>query len=296
MTPEEKPMSGTHSVTSGTQGARGALLVMLAGVVWSFAGLLAKWVPWSAWSIIGGRALVAVLFFGLARRSFVPRFSGGVWLGALGVMLTSSLFILANKLTSAANAIVLQYAMPIVVIFASWLFYRQKPGRIDLLASAIALAGILLCFLGGLGRGSLPGDLVALSTAFTFALVFFAARFPDTDPMDYTYLGTLLNCLFLLYVPFDPQFSLGASGLVGILLMGLCLGGGYILFSAGMRTRVHPVTASIVANVEPVLNPLWAFLFLRENPGTPSLLGAALVILSVSVYALLKGRSRQAAE
>ena len=96
-------------------------------------------------------------------------------------MLTSSLFILANKLTSAANAIVLRYAMPIVVIFASWLFYRQKPGRIDLLASAIAFWASS-CASWAAWAARLLGDLVALSTAFTFALVFFAARFPRHRP------------------------------------------------------------------------------------------------------------------
>ncbi len=72
--------------------------------------------------------------------------------------------------------------------------------------------------------------------------------------------------------------------------MGICLAAGYSFFTAGMRTTVHPVTASIVANVEPVLNPLWTFIFLGENPGLYSILGAALVILSVSVYGVVKAR------
>ena len=268
----------------------GAFLIILASVAWSFAGVLSKWAPWSAFSLVGSRALVTTIVLGLSRKSFRPAFSRGTWLGALGVMVTSTLFIIANKLTTAANAIVLQYAMPIVVILGAWLIWGQKPGKVDILACLLALGGVLLCFVGGFGRGSLLGDSLALITAFTYALVFFAARLPDTDPLSYTYLGNLLGTLWLFYIPFDPNFVFTAQAVLAALAMGVCLAAGYYFFTAGMRTGVHPVTASIVANVEPVLNPFWAFLFLGENPGPYSILGAALVILSVSVYGVIKAR------
>jgi drug/metabolite transporter (DMT)-like permease len=275
----------------GKNGINGALLILLCGVVWSFGGVLNKWIPWSAFSIIGGRSILAALIFGLYRGSFKPRFTRGTWLGGLGVMVTSALFIIATKLTSAANAIVLQYAMPIVVIFASWVIYKQKPKRLDVTASLIVLFGILLCFLGGLGGGSLLGDALALLSAFTFAVVFFAARMPDTDPADYTYLGSLLNCVFLLFIPFDKGFTATPAAFLGILAAGLCLSGGYLLFTAGMRKQVSPVTASIMTNIEPILSPVWVFLFLGENPGPLSLLGSLLVIVTISVYGIMKSKA-----
>ena len=274
---------------SNDQG-KGAIYIILASVAWSFAGVLSKWAPWSAFSLVGARALVTVIVFGISRKSFKPVFSKGTWLGAIGVALTSALFIIANKLTTAANAIVLQYAMPIVVILGSWIFWGQKPGKVDVTAMLLTLGGVVLCFVGGFGRGSLLGDSIALFTAFTFALVFFAARLPDTDPMNYTFLGNLICSLFLFYIPFDPHFVINAQALLSALAMGICLAGGYYFFTAGMRSKVHPVTASIVANVEPVLNPFWTFLFLGENPGPYSVIGAALVILSVSVYGVVKAR------
>ena len=144
------------------KGPGGAALVIFACVAWSFSGLLSKWVPWSALSIIGARALMTATVFAFSRRTFRPKFGRGTWLGALGVMGSSVLFIIANKLTTAANAIVLQYAMPVVVILASWVFWGQKPGALDIAASLIAMGGILLCFMGGFGRGSLLGDALAL--------------------------------------------------------------------------------------------------------------------------------------
>lgn len=274
----------------------GAAYIILASLAWSFAGVLSKWAPWSAYSIIGARAIFAALVFGLVRGSFIPSLTRGNLIGGFAVAVTSILFILANKLTSAANAIVLQYAMPVVVILGYWVFRGQRPGRLDITAGLFVMLGVVLCFMGGFGRGALLGDSLALLSAFTFALVFFAARMKDADPLDYTYLGSLLSSLFLLYLPFDSKLTLSFPAILAVLLMGACLTLGYLLFTAGMRARVHPVTASILANVEPVMNPVWAFLFLGENPGIYSLLGAALVLASVSLYSLFKARrERQAA-
>ena len=277
---------------SGGIMGKGAVYIVLASLVWSFAGVLSKWAPWSAYSIIGARALFTAVFFGFVRKSFKPSFSKGNLLGAFAVASTSILFIMANKMTSAANAIVLQYAMPVVVILGYWVFRGQKPGRLDIAASLCVLAGVALCFMGGLGRGAFWGDTVALISAFTYALVFFAARMPGADPADYTYLGNLVASLFLLYIPFDSGFTLSPSALLAVLLMGLCLSFGYFFFTAGMRAGIHPVTASILSNVEPVMNPLWAFVFLGENPGVVSLMGVALVLISVSVYNVMKTRQQ----
>jgi len=78
-----------------------------------------------------------------------------------------------------------------------------------------------------------------------------------------------------------------------VLLMGLSLTVGYLLFSQGLRTGVNPVTAAIVANVEPVLNPLWVYLVIGETPGPFTLLGAVLVLLSVTLYSVLKGKQER---
>lgn len=274
----------------------GALMIVLASISWSFAGMLGKWAPWGAFSLIGGRAIIAVSVFAIVRKRLTVKSSLGTWLGALGVMSTSALFIMANKMTTAANAIVLQYAMPIVVLLSCFVFFHQRPTRLDLSAMTLTLFGVVLCFMGGLKRGSLVGDILALMSAFTFALVFFAARMPNTNPLDYVYLGNLLSCLLLFAIPFDPSFTLKPQALLVVLAMGLCLAFGYLFFSKGMNSGVNPVVASIVANVEPVLNPFWTFLAVGENPGLFTLLGAALVLCSVTGYSLLKNRREKGRE
>ncbi len=271
----------------------GAVLIAMGCVAWSFSGVLGKWTPWGPLSIIGARALLAALAFGRLRGGYRIKPSKGTWLGALGVALTSLTFITANKLTTAANAIVLQYAMPAVVIMASWVLFKQRATKLDLVAAIVTMLGVALCFVSGLTVGNPLGDLLALLSAVTFSVVFFAARLPGTDPMDYSYLGNVLSCVCLLAIPFDPGFVLSWQALLAALLMGICLTTGYWLFSRGMQAGVSPITASIVANIEPVVNPIWVFLALGEKPGVFTLLGAALVLCSVTVYSVVSARRMQ---
>lgn len=273
-----------------TSTQKGMMFIFLASIAWSFSGVLGKWVPFGPLTIMGGRALMTTLFFALQRKSFRFVNNRGTWLGAVSIAATSLLFLIANKLTTSANAIVLQYAMPAVVILLSWVLYRQKPSRLDVLAALFVMVGVVLCFVSGLGGGTLIGDLIALLSAVSFALVYMAARMPRTDPMDYTYQGNLLSCLCLLTVPFDSAFSFNPSALFGVFLMGLALTFGYFFFSLGMKSDLNPVTASILSNLEPVLNPTWVFLAMGEKPGLYSIIGAFVVLGTVTVYGILKNR------
>lgn len=276
-------------VTTKQSALSGAIYIAAGCVAWSFAGVLGKWTPWGALSIIGVRALLATVAFGLLRGHWRVRPCRGTWLGALGVALTSLLFIVSNKLTTAANAIVLQYAMPAVVIVASAVVYKQRPSRLDTLATVMTMLGVALCFVSGLKAGNLLGDALALLSAATYALVFMAAR-TGANPMDYSYLGNMISCLCLLALPFDRNASLAWQPLLGVLLMGVCLTAGYYLFSRGMQAGVSPITAAIVANIEPVLNPIWVFLALGEAPGLFTLLGATLVLFTVTAYSVINAR------
>lgn len=266
----------------------GAIQVALGATCWSFAGVLGKWLPWNAFTINGLRSLVAVLLLALARRSFRVRLSRGTVLGALGVTLTSMLYMAAIKLTTSANAIVLQYAAPAFVILFCWLFYGQRPSLRSLISAALIMLGVVLCFADRMGGGHLLGNLLALASAVTFALVFFCARMPDTNPADYSYLGLLLCVPSAVCGFFDPAMSARPSEWLAILGLGVCLAGGYYFISAAMG-RVSPVFTVLLSNLEPVLNPIWVALFLPELgeiPGGMALVGSAIVLVTAAVYSL----------
>lgn len=275
---------------------RAVFLIFLAGVFWSFGGVLSKFAEWNAFTLSGARSVVAVLLLGLCRGSFRPVNTKATWLGAFGVVSTAVLFMAANKLTSAANTIVLEYAMPVFVVLYQVLIRREKIRRSEILAILAVLAGVILCFAQGLTGGGMLGNALALLSALTWAIVFLAARMPGCDVQSYTYQGNLLGCLCLLAAPFDGNFSVTPRSLLVALALGLALGLGYLCFSRGMGKNVSPVTAAVVANAEPVLNPFWCFLFLGENPGPLSLTGMAVVLIAVTVYSVLASKNRREAE
>ena len=266
----------------------GALQVALGAIFWSFGGVLSKWLPWNAFTINGIRSLLAALLLGLARGSFRVRLSRGNALGAVGVMLTSMLYMAAVKLTTSANAIVLQYAAPAFVILFCRLFYGQRPDRRSVITAALIMLGVVMCFADRMGGGRLAGNLLAILSAVTFALVFFCARMPDTNPADYSYLGLILCVPSAVFGFFDPAMSARPAQWLAVAGLGVCLAGGYWFVSAAMG-RVSPVFAVLLSNLEPVLNPIWVALFLPqlgEIPGGLSLLGAAVVLVTAAVYSL----------
>lgn len=271
----------------------GAIQVFLAALCWSFSGVFTKYLPWSSFTIIGMRSFTAVLALGLSRKSFKVRLSKGNILGALGMSATCVLFLTATKFTSSANAIVLQYAMPVVVIALCWMVYKQKPSVKDVVTSVFVLCGVILCSWEGLtgGGGKLLGDMLGLLSAFTYALVFFCAKLPNTDAREYSYLGAIMCLPFSAYAFFDPKMTVEPVHLLAVAVMGLCLAGGYFFISLSLK-NVSPVTSALLANLEPVLNPIWVFLFIGENPGRMSILGAAVVIITVTVYSLLKDKKQ----
>ena len=274
----------------------GAIQVALGAISWSFAGVLGKWLPWNAFTINGLRSLVAVILLGIARGSFRVRLSRGTLLGALGVMLTSALYMAAIKLTTSANAIVLQYAAPAFVILFCWLFYGQKPSLRSVITAALIMLGVVLCFADKMGGGRLTGNILAILSAVTFALVFFCARMPDTNPGDYSYLGLLMCVPSALFGFFDPAMSAQPAQWLAAVGLGVCLAGGYYFISAAMG-KVSPIFAVLLSNLEPVLNPIWVALFLPqlgEKPGGLALVGSAIVLVTAAVYSLTGDREQGA--
>ena len=266
----------------------GALQVALGAICWSFAGVLGKWLPWNALTINGIRSLVAAVLMGLSRRSFRVHFSKGTVLGALGVMLTSILYMAAMKLTTSANAIVLQYAAPAFVILFCWLFYGQNPSLRSVVTAALIMVGVVLCFVDKLGGGRLMGNILAILSAVTFALVFFCAKMPDTNPAEYSYLGLLLCVPTSLFGFYDPAMSADPRQWLAVIGLGLCLFGGYFFISAAMG-KVSPIFTVLLSNLEPVLNPIWVALFLPqlgEIPGGLALIGSLIVLVTAGAYSL----------
>lgn len=158
----------------------GTLCVFLAAVLYSIGGLCIKLIPWGGMAINGARTAIALVVIGgyLAVIRHPLRFNRWVAVGALSIFGTNAMFSVANKLTTAANVIVLQFTAPIFVILFSALFWRRKPGRLDLLACGVVFGGILFFFADSLEMGGGLGNVLALLSGVAYAGVFLMNELP----------------------------------------------------------------------------------------------------------------------
>ena len=141
--------------------------------------------------------------------------------GGTSVSVTSVLYVAANKLTTAANAVVLQYAMPLFVIAIDWLRDGKRPGLWDIITVLVIAAGIALCFANNLSGGRLIGNILALLSAGTYSVMFYISQNQKVDSLQFIYQGLLISSLGVLYIPFDPGFYITVR-IVGRFLAAAC--------------------------------------------------------------------------
>ncbi len=208
---------------------------------------------------------------------------------------TNILYSLANKLTTAGNTIILQFTAPIWVMVFSSLLLKKKPGRLDLVAAAFVFAGVICFFVDSLSSGHLTGDLLALLSGIFYAGVFMMNAREDSDSLSSVLVGMVLNVLTgLPFLIREQPFSAGMDVWGPVLILGFFqLGLAYVFLTEGL-VITPPVTASLISGIEPVLNPLLVAVFYGEMLTPLSLVGAAIVFLSVIGYNLLRLKQAEA--
>lgn len=273
-------------------GLAGPLAAFLSAFLFSFGGLVMKGIPWQPLTINGVRnavALVITLTYLRATRHRLV-FNRSVLLGAASMMLTTVLFCAANKMTTAANAILLQFTSPVFLILILWIFRGQRPKKRDAVMCLCVFAGILCFFVGGLTGGHLAGDGLALLSGVFYAVVFLSEDLPGGDAASAFFWGEVLSAAVgLPFLLGETVFTFPALG--GALGLGFIIGVGYILLSLSLKTT-PPVTATLMSAVEPVLNPTWVALLNGETMSPPSFAGFVVVLGSIVVYNLLLARKK----
>ncbi|HIV68922.1 MAG TPA: EamA family transporter [Candidatus Butyricicoccus stercorigallinarum] len=263
----------------------GPFMMLCAALLFSTGGVLCKYIPWSPLAINGVRSLFSALVFALYFRITHHKLKCNrtVLCGALCMTGVTTLFIVANKLTTAANAIILQYTAPVWIILFMALLFHVRPTRRDILTCAVVCAGILCFFLDSLSSGSLIGNIIAVISGVFYGGLFLLNRFPEGDALSSMVLGQVLS--FLLLAPtvvqetvFTPQVW-GAVFVMGFFQVGVA----YLCFSIGTK-YTNPVSASLIAGIEPILNPILVAIMWGETIAPLSLLGAAIVVAAILAY------------
>ena len=276
---------------------KSGLLVFLASVCFSTGGLFIKLIPWSPLAINGARNLIGAAVIGIyllvTRHRIV--FSRRVLIGALSMIGVTTFFAVANKLTTAANTIVLQFTAPVFVILFMAVIYRQKPGRADLLTCFLVLLGVVLFFVDGIQAGNLAGNVLAVLSGVCYAGVFMMNTGENADAISSCFLGQLTAGVLLTPLCFrETDFSLPVMAAVFALGV-IQVGGAYILLSIGIR-KTPPVTASLITGLEPIMNPLLVAAFYGERVTALSVIGCVIVVLTILAYNVWLAKGREGKE
>ena len=269
---------------------QGTVYVLLSAICFSLGGVLIKSIPWNSLSINMVRSVLSfILIFAYQRtqgRKFV--FNKMVLLGAVLNFVMALTFVMATKMTTAANAIVLQFTEPVFLILIVWIVYRQKPKKDAVLTCILVLCGIFCFFFESLTQVEWREISLQLCRSDLRRRVF-DQKIPGGDFESSLMVSHLIS--IVVGIPFLMRETVFTPTVWGyVLVLGIVqFGLSYVFLSRGLD-RVSPVTASLTSTIEPILNPILVAIFCGETIGVLSIFGAVLVIGSATVYNLRQAK------
>jgi DME family drug/metabolite transporter len=281
-------------VPSNPQKFSPLLFVVAAAVLWSTGGLFIKWTKISGLELSFGRSLLAAITVAI----FTRREGFGLnRVTALASVLYAALlllFVLATKQTTAANAIFLQYTAPVYLLIFEPLFYKEKFRSRDLVVVIACVAGMSLFFVGKLRPQDVSGNLLALASGLCFAFYFLLLRHSKSRAVNRAssvIYGNLLVVLIAAPAGLKVLPRMSSHDMLSVVYLGVVqIGLAYTLFTVAMAHGVRSLDAGIVGYIEPVLNPIWVYLILGEQPTRWALLGGAIIVTAVVCHTLIEAR------
>ena len=259
---------------------KGLLLLVGASVLWSFAGICIKGISWNSFAITGMRGLIAAGVLLLVIKK--PRLPRGKYqiLAMLSYVGLICMTVLATKLTTAANAILLQYTSPIYSAVLGYLVLNERVSKRDILSIAVLFAGLVVFLYDGLAGGHMLGNVVALGSGVCFgAMNVFMRADPQASPAQNVFWGNL--AAFVLMLPFFGRLEWTRVNIALILFMGVFqLGLAYVLYAFAIP-HVDALEATVITVLEPILNPAWVMLAGMEKPSVLTVVGGVIVLGAV---------------
>lgn len=259
--------------------------LVITAVLWSTSGLFVKILDWQPLAILAGRSLFAAVVFLIYLKRLPTRF--GLWqlLAALMFILTQFLFITSTKMTTAANSIFLQYTGPIYVVLLAYWLLGEKPSRTDYISMFVIFLGLTLFFADRLSPEGFYGNLLAILSGMTGAVMMVSFRAQkDGNPAESNLIAFLVTatCGF----PFILKETWTASSWLILAFLGIFqIGFAFIFFTKGIK-HIPALEANLIGTLEPVLNPIWVFLFYGESMGRFALVGGLVVLGGVIMSAV----------
>lgn len=269
---------------------RAILYLVVTAILWSLGGLLIKSVNSNPLAIAGVRSGISAILIIILNGRPKLNWSFAQIGAALAYSATVILFVIANKNTTAANAILLQYTAPVyVVVLSAWLL-KEKIRLLDVVTVFFAMGGMVLFFVDSISAKGMIGNIIAALSGVAFALfTIFMRMQKEGSPVESVLIGNVISAV--IGVPFLFSSMPDTKGWFCLVLLGLVqLGLPYILYSKAIK-HVTAVEASVIPILEPVLNPVWVFMLLGEKPGALAIIGGVIVIAAITGRCLISIRT-----
>ena len=277
----------------------GLVFVTASAVAWSTAGLFTRLISLNSstmlvWRGIFGALGIAVVILAMERRSALLGFRNLDWqgwlfaaLGALGMIF----FITSLRHTTVAHVAVIYATVPFLAAALSWLVMRERPSSSAVVASLVALAGVVV-MVGFGAEGGLAGDLLAFGMTAAMALIMvIARRFHEIPVMPAACLSALLSGLACW--PIGNPLAVTGNELLLLMLFGVVNSAlGLALFTLGARL-LPAIETALIGSLDAPLAPLWVWLVFNETPGASTMIGGAIVFIAVAAH-LIAGASQTA--
>ena len=257
--------------------------VLLTALIWSSGGLAVKITNCPADALTGWRCFFCLVLFVLFyRKEKLLTFSQAQWAGAIAYFLMAYFYIAATQLTTAANAILLQYTAPVYVALLSIWLLKEKVKKKDWFVIAAVFLGMILFFVDKAGIGNMLGNVLGVLSGISFATFIVCTRMQkNAHPAGSIFLGNVIALVVCL--PSMIVTPLTEDAIFGGMYLGLIYGGlSYIIYSACIR-YVSALSAILIATIEPVLNPVWVFFLVGETPSSYAILGGGIVVVSILI-------------
>lgn len=261
-------------------------LTVIVAVLWSLAGLNIKMIDWPPYAIAGGRSLIACfLLYPVLKKSGSMKIDKYVVGGALCYASFNYCFNISTKLASSAIAIMMQYTAPIYVAVLAWIFLKEKITKADIVSLLVVFAGMILFFMDGGASGSTLGKVIAVFNGITFAgnSIFLRLQ-KNGNPVMSVFLGNVISGI--IGIPFMISAGVpNGKSMVFLLIAGFLCAFTYALY-AKASTGLSALETVLLPILDPVLNPVWVFIFLGEVPGKMAIIGAVIVLGAVFVRSI----------
>jgi DME family drug/metabolite transporter len=264
--------------------------VLIAVFLWSTGGLFIKLTSLDAYQVTFFRSLLAGLTVLIATRRNGLRIDAFGILGSAIYATLLFLFVWATKHGTAANAIFLQYTAPVYILILSPWIIGEKFHLRDLATVVFCIAGMSLFFVGRLDTTAYLANIAALGSGIFLGVYIMLLKHPRALGMNSTITVIYGNFLLALLtapagiasIPIMTLTDVAAVSILGIVQIGIA----YILFIKGVTGGTRPLDASIIGFIEPLLNPVWVFIFVGEQPSAWALLGGTIIIVTVAAHTL----------